>query len=268
MVNSRHTLLAAACLGTAFLVSCDRTPDAGSRTDAMRQEIFHGQPKTLFSATYPAVSNAGEWFRDTTVTDVPQTSYTYNIGGGLTEEVHNRGSEWPLVTITYEYTAGSPRKAASIWMQDTTVTSRMTYRYDKDNRLINTGIALPDGTVDGKIDYELNRKGYPKETRYFDGHGVLYMREVDEYNRAGKMIGQDIYSYTKDNNRHKVIRYTYQGNGLKASSTTQDETQQPKETRTIYTYEYDAQGNWIRCVAYNETLKTAAITERRITYYE
>ncbi len=268
MVNSRHTLLAAACLGAAFLASCDRTPDVDSRTDAMRQEIFHGQPKTLCSATYPAVSNAGEWFRDTTVTDVPQTTYTYNLGGELTGEIHDQGSEWPLITITYEYTSGSPRKCSAVWTSDTTETSRVTYRYDKDNRLTSTETVWPDGTVSGKDDYDLNRKGYPKEIRHYRGSGVLFMREVNEYNRAGEVTGLDIYQYDKDTNRHTVLRYTFQGNGLPASVTQQDEQSSPKEQRTTFTYEYDAQGNWIRRVAYNETLKTAAITERRITYYE
>lgn len=269
MVNSRHTLLAAACLGTAFLVSCDRTPDAGSRTDAMRQEIFHGQPKTLFSATYPAVSNAGEWFKDTTAGDVPQTTYTYNLGGGLTEEIHDQGSERPLVTITYEYTAGSPRKAAAIWRRDTVETTRVTYRYDKGNRLIGTEAAGTDGTLSGKDDYELNRKGYRKEVRYYDGHGVLYMLEENEYNRAGQLTGRDTYLYGgKNNNRHITLRFTHQGNGLRASATLQDEQEAPKEIRKTYTYEYDAQGNWVRRITYNETLKTAEITERRITYYE
>ena len=61
---------------------------------------------------------------------------------------------------------------------------------------------------------------------------------------------------------------TYQGNGLPASATVQDEQATPKETRTTYTYEYDAQGNWIRRIAYNETLKKATLTERKIEYYQ
>lgn len=267
-MNVIRLLFATACLGATCLVSCDPVPDAAQQTDATRQEIFHGQPKTMHTATYPAHSNAGEWSKDTAATDVPQTTYTYNINGGLTEEVHDQGSEWPLVTIIYEYTAGSPRKATAIRQRDSVETTRVTYRYDKSHRLIGSKTTRPDGSVSGKTDYELNRKSYPRETRCFDGHGVLFMREVDEYNRAGEVTGQDIYFYGKDNNRHQVIRYTYQGNGLKASATQQDEQATPKEVRTTYEYEYDAQGNWVRRITYNETEKAATITERHITYYE
>lgn len=268
-MKATYSILAALVAAIpVFTVSCDPVPDALRQTDATRQEIFHGQPKTMHTATYPAHSNAGEWFKDTTARDVPQTTYTYNLGGFLTEEVHIQDDTLPAVTITYEYTAGSPRKGASVWMKDSAEVSRVTYRYDKDDRLIGTETARPDGTVSGKTDYDLNRKGYPKETRYLDGHGVLLMREVNEYNRAGEVTGQDIYLYGQGNNRHKVIRYTYQGNGLKASATLQDEQETPKEVRKTYAYEYDAQGNWVRRITYNETLKTAEITERKIGYYE
>lgn len=268
-MNTTSSIFAATIFGGAIcLVSCDPVPDAAQQTDATRQEIFHGQPKTLHTATWPAHSNAGEWFKDTAATDVPQTTYTYNLGGALIQEIHDQGPEQPLVTITYEYTSGSPRKAAATWREDSVEVSRVSYRYDKDDRLIGTETTWPDGTIAGKTDYELNRKSYPKETRHFDRHGVLFMRQVDEYNRAGEVTGQDIYLYTKDNNRHKVIRYTYQGNGLKASSTMQDEQATPKEIRKTYAYEYDSQGNWVRRITYNETQKTAEITERHITYYE
>lgn len=268
MINSRHTLFAAAVLAAFCAVSCETAPDAASRTDAMRQEIFHGHPKTLRTATYPAHSNAGEWFKDTAATDVPQTTYTYNADGYLTEEVHDQGDTLPIVTIGYEYTPGCSRKVAAVWMSDSSEMSRVAYRYDKNDRLIGTETTNPEGSIVWKDDYDLNRNGYSKEVRYTRGNGVLFMREVNEYNRAGELTGQDIYTYGKDNNRHTVIRFTYQGNGLKASATLQDEQASPKEIRKTFTYEYDAQGNWIRRVAYNETLKTAEITERQIEYYE
>lgn len=268
MINSRHILPTAAVLAAVCAVSCETAPDAASRTDAMRQEIFHGHPKTLLTAIYPAHSNAGEWFKDTSAKDVPQTSYAYNLSGYLTEEIHDQGDTLPIVTIGYEYTPDCSRKVAAVWMSDSSEMSRVAYRYDKNNRLIGTETAGPDGTVRGKDDYELNRNGYPKEVRYTRSNGVLFMREVNEYNRAGEMTGQDIYTYGKDNNRHTVIRFTYHGNGQKASATLQDEQASPKEVRKTFTYEYDAQGNWIRRVAYNKTLKTAEITERKIEYYE
>lgn len=235
MITSRHILPAAAVLAAVCAVSCETAPDAASRTDAMRQEIFHGHPKTLHTATYPAHSNAGEWFRDTAATDVPQTTYTYNADGFLTGEIHDQGAAWPLVTINYEYTTGSQRKVAAVWMSDSTEMSRVAYRYDKNNRLIGTETTGRDGIVRGKDDYDLNRNGYPQEVRYTRGNGVLFMREVNEYNRAGEVTGQDIYLYgDKDNNRHKAIRFTYQGNGLKASATLQDEQASPKETRKTF----------------------------------
>lgn len=268
-MKTPYFLAALAATVSVFAVSCDTVPDAAARTDAVEGEIFHGRPKTLRTATYPAYSNAGEWFKDTAARDVRRSVSTYNIDGCLTEEAYIQGDTLPTVILTYEYTVGSPRKVAAVRMADTVETARVVYRYDKDGRLIGTATTGAGGAVTGREDYTLNGRGFRKEARYSNGYGVLRRREVNEYNRAGELTGQDVYFYGgKDNNRHTVIRYTYQGNGLKASATVQDEQASPKETRISFLYEYDAQGNWIRRVAYNETLKTAEMTERKIEYYQ
>lgn len=262
----KHTFVNLLALTTLFSINSCNTATEPQPTDATRAEIFHGRPKTLHIATYPAHSNAGEWFKDTTAGQIQHIVNTYNLSGELTSETHAIDDS-TTYTIRYEYTAGSPRKTTAVRMHDTTELSRTEYRYDKDDRLIGTETTLANGTPTAKEDYTLNSRGYCKETSYFNGHGVLRMRETCEYNRAGEVTGRDTYHYT-GNNRHTIVRYTYQGNGLPASATVQDEQATPKETRTTYTYEYDAQGNWIRRIAYNETLKIATLTERKIEYYQ
>ena len=105
----KHTFVNLLALTTLFSINSCNTATEPLPTDATRAEIFHGRPKTLHTATYPAHSNAGEWFKDTTAGQIPHTVSTYNLSGELTSETHAIDDS-TTYTIQYEYTAGSPRK--------------------------------------------------------------------------------------------------------------------------------------------------------------
>ena len=131
----KHTFVNLLALTTLFSINSCNTATKPQPTDATRAEIFHGRPKTLHIATYPAHSNAGEWFKDTTAGQIQHIVNTYNLSGELTSETHAIDDS-TTYTIRYEYTAGSPRKATAVRMHDTTELSRTEYRYDKDDRLM------------------------------------------------------------------------------------------------------------------------------------
>lgn len=249
--------------------SCTTVPEASQRTDAMQYEVLHGVPRMVRTVSYPAHSSAGEWFKDTTVGEVPVLVHTFDEQGNLLTEETSLSDSLPTSVVRYEYVAGTRCKEVAVGRLDTLEMIRIRYHYNQNQQLVGMEYTqMEEGS--GREEYELNRKGYPVEVRRYRDNGILTYRAVKEYNRAGQLTHEDIYWYVDEGEKpvHTVRYSTYQGNGLAATLTVQHERSDPKETRTVYTYEYDAHGNWIRRVEYNETLKTAWLTERHIEYYQ
>ena len=255
--------------GVMGWASCSAVPEASQRTDAMQCEVLHGVPKMIRTASYPAHSSAGEWFKDTMVGEVPVLIYTFDEQGNLLTEETTLSDSLPTSVLKYAYVAGTRCKEAAVGTLDTMVMIRIRYNYNQNQQLVGLEYTQTE-EGSGREEYELNRKGYPVEVRQYRDNGILTCRIEKKYNRAGQMTQEKIFMYLDEGEKPvcTVRYYTYQGNGLAATLTEQHEWPTPKETRTAYTYEYDAHGNWIRRVEYNETLKTAWLTERHIEYYQ
>ena len=106
-----HLLLSVAVglAGVMGWVSCSAVPEASQRTDAMQHEVLHGVPKMIRTASYPAHSSAGEWFKDTTAGEVPVLMYTFDERGNLLTEETTLSDSLPTSVLKYEYVAGNRR---------------------------------------------------------------------------------------------------------------------------------------------------------------
>lgn len=264
----RLTVITAFIASAAFgMTSCNQAPDITDRTDAVAAEIFHGQPKKASAFYYSAVSTAGEWFKDTSGQGVHRESFQeFGPEGFLTSKTDRDFIGGDASTSLFEYVPGTHRKATGAWSVDSMPPIRDTYRYDDNDHLVEIRSHCEGQTV-GRTENEVSRRGYIKESKRYNGNGVLKVRETRAYNRNGEMTQREVFLYGDSAPSSSTDRYTYQGNGLVASVTTQNELGAPKENRTTFTYEYDSHGNWIRRIAYNETAKTGVITERQIEYY-
>lgn len=141
------------------------------------------------------------------------------------------------------------------------------YKYDVAGKLIEENYSYK-GVHKSKKILSYNSKGEKTESVTYGENGNILVKETFLYHPNGKMSEERIIIYnddTKEEKRSEIKRYNTEGTLLENIYIWSN------NKKTVYTYEYDSRGNWIKEVRYTVSPPTALpseyeITERKINY--
>ncbi|MBN2874680.1 MAG: hypothetical protein JXM71_06255 [Spirochaetales bacterium] len=131
-----------------------------------------------------------------------------------------------------------------------------TKRFDADGNIVELILYADDGVVRGRL------------VETYDGEGKLV--ELAQYTTPRYSLSRDELS---DDGLARRTAYEYDARGSVAAETWYSGTGN-RSGQTLYAYEYDVAGNWIRCTCHQlETIggstreQSSMLTIRTISYY-
>lgn len=149
------------------------------------------------------------------------------------------------------------------------VIGRTYYVYDADHTLTETYVEDAERQVESRILLKHDGIGRISQRSFNDHINNVFRRETYTYNADGTINKAVVYDRSKEKIQEK--RWEYDEQGEPTSYTLYDYTEEePEMFVTIYTREYDAHGNWVRCTEYEvigERKLPTYITIRTIEYF-
>lgn len=155
---------------------------------------------------------------------------TYDLQGNLVKEEPIPPQEGrPIVCIDGKCNTEEPKQK---------------YKYNKKGVIIEETGVLMDGTVTSKREFDYDPQGKLLESRYYDQNNddKLYLANKWVYTRQGNQITSTYYNgcciikrwqvAVFDNHRNIIELAVFRPDGYKRKAS--------------YSYEYDAEGNWIK----------------------
>lgn len=143
--------------------------------------------------------------------------------------------------------------------------STTTFTYDNKNQLTKKVTLNPDGSIKEQVFYRYNEEGKLQDEATFDGNKNLKGGDSYKYDTKGNVTGHIDVKPIKENSVR--LDKTYDPNGNVTSSKTRLLSGQKIGKDHRYTYTYDAYGNWITRITFEDEAPTRFI-ERDIKYYE
>src|SRR3984893_6643727 len=156
----------------------------------------------------------------------------YNAGGRLTSRVVFAYNEGTLVQATYYGANGLPNHSESFF-------------YDSNGRKTRVDYRNPDGYLTSKTVYTYDARGNLKDETYYKPDGSVSQRNTLEHDERGNETG---WSACNEQGV-RGIQFTFafsddsKGNPVEVRSIGSDDGLLYKE---LYSYEFDAHGNWIK----------------------
>lgn len=141
------------------------------------------------------------------------------------------------------------------------IVDKYIWKYNNHNYLIET-LEYKAETLERKTTYQYDKTGNQIETRIYSSKDSLIGMYKKEFDSAGNIIVEKLYSkealysikyiqYDNYQNIREEITYSAQGKII---------------SKTNYEFKYDIKGNWIERIEFNsDTPKT--VTTRKIIYY-
>lgn len=233
--------------------------------------------------------NAAGFFTAKTIAfaDGRKKIHTYGNNGNEIEYINDEGFK-----STYTYDENGNMIGADD--SDPKYGGKSVYKFNIDNHLIETINYEPDSTIYSHYIYQYDAKGNQIEFDDYKGKEIVG-KTTFAYNDAGKKTETAFYLR---GNLNEITHYSYNEKGEESShkifdpegklkstyaflydekgnliSMTVTDIEQEKTTERIYSYsyEYDAQGNWITHTSYSNKdgfkKKATENSVREIVYY-
>ena len=273
---------------------------AGVETDLQKDNLI-GPAQTVRTETAQFSNQSGQWVEGPLE---PSASVIYDTRGNRTEVI---GNVFVGKTLHIHDAQGDLTETLD-YSPDGALSEKMVYAYDNKKNLRKTVSYSPDGVSLRTTLYTYSASGQLIEQISCDDIGC-FDRKACTYDIQGNLIEESFYSpdgsgiklrlvhtYNEQGRRTQTESYdphdaglgiektveTYDANGNSLELTTYytekvgDEEGKPipPPNKWIYTYEWDAHGNWIkqtRILCTSETgspvCEPSMVTYRTITYY-
>ena len=202
-----------------------------------------------------------------------KTVYTWDEQGNELSRAYYRADgtlEWK--TISKRDSEGR----VSEWLQyiNQKLKYSISYSYDQKDRILesvtrefdaNPNLRTSHAPQDGKVVYSYDDANRTKKVSTYGPDGLLKNREIYEYDARGNEIG--VTRFNSDGSQNDTVIHFY------------DDISEPRSKyrgqlrgKSVFEFEYDANGNWTRKVyliqeAQGAKGKPFRIEQRRITYY-
>ena len=149
------------------------------------------------------------------------------------------------------------------------VIGRTYYIYDQNHTLTEIYVEDAERQVESRMLLSHDGLGRISQRSFNDHRNDIFKREVYTYNDDGTIRKAVVYDRSKQKVQEK--RWEYDSMGYPTSYTMYDYTEEePEMFVTLYEREYDAHGNWVRCVEYEllgDRKLPSYITVRTIEYF-
>ncbi len=248
-----------------------------------------GGVKSVKYTTYDAELKFGEIKKGVRSGSSRDNRYYYFNEKEVKTEVGERDSFDQIQRKTlYKYNDKGNLIQTSNFNSKSEFTGKTIYTRDNKGNLIETGDFNSKGDFIGKIIYTRDNKGNAIETNNYDFIGSLSSKFKFEYDKKGRVLESIYYGSDGELREKTYIKYDEKGRSIEVklvigtsvfieslkygNKEKDDLTLMIKSenysimSKTIYTYVYDENGNWIEKVSMKEK-KPRVIEEREIKYY-
>ncbi len=256
----------------------------------LASHLLQGSIQSIKESTYMAAFRDGRMVKGEKARDSIDTEdvfYHFNIDGNLTETVHYdlEGSVVKRASLIYDKNGvlqelidsndnGIEYRTVYLSEKNGKIIGRKNYYkndflldvyiyvFDKNGNCIGHDSYDKDGNITGSSVYILNEKGVETEFLHYGFSGKLLSREFSYYDDNGKLYQRVAYL---NGQIHKII---YRFDSRK--NPTEEIVYKSKNTiekHRKYQYSFDALGNWVKKVIY-ENGSPVKIVEREIKLYQ
>jgi len=248
-----------------------------------------GRVKSVKYSTYNAELKFGEIKKGVRSSSGQDNRYYYFNEKEVKIEEGERDSFDQIQRKTlYKYNDKGNLSQTSNFNSEGEFTGKTIYTRDNKGNLIETGDFNSKGGFIGKIIYTRDNKGNAVETNSYDSMGILNSKFKFEYDKKGRILESIYYGSDGELREKKYSKYDGKGRTIEVklvigtSVFIKDLKYENKEkddltlmiksenysimSKTIYTYVYDENGNWIEKISI-EDKKPRVIEEREIEYY-
>ncbi|HEY0319714.1 MAG TPA: hypothetical protein VGC66_01965 [Pyrinomonadaceae bacterium] len=232
----------------------------------------HVDSRVVF--TYDSNGRATGWEDYADGLPVPAISkYIYNEKGYKVKAEVTRADGTVRATSSFTYDAKG-RSVEALYENSEGMSGRSIIdTYDDNGNLIRQVSRNTDGSMFWTGIYKYNAQGnrIDEQTYQTDSQGkvISNARIASKYDEQGFRVEE--YNYGADGALKTKVVFAYD-NKSSITSITAYKSDGTFNGRSLYSYEYDAQGNWTKCVHLNQ--KTAAaepeayyVEYRTLTYY-
>lgn len=212
-----------------------------------------------------------------------RTSYKYNKDNKWTEmsceddfadytNYNIFDSNGWLIEEGERYADGSTsRKLVSVYDQSggvikTIITGLVTdfkNTYDKAGLLVAQQ-AFVKGQLSASSTWKYDSIGHLIEKARYAADGSLLSKTATSFN---KFHLPDSMSIIKKGYEDNIQEFRYDSTGHEISQSTKDPKTGVRISKWTFSYELDAQGNWTKCLMYDDNQEVMITTIRKITYY-
>jgi len=219
------------------------------------------------------------------VSEGGRTVSTYDLQGNETETAYYNppaggGSLFQRAVTTYD--AQARKTQTALYERDGSLRYTIFYTYDPQGLLREQISCDAQGCFD-KVTYQYDaQENLREEIAYSVDGASIRSRFVYTYDARGHRIETTTYDAHDDGFGHEwktVETYNPQGDvserttyfTRKAGDPSAEEEQEiPSPSKQVYTYEYDARGNWLKQTLFQcePTCRQLSVTTRTLTYYE
>ena len=173
----------------------------------------------------------------------------YNTKGQRRQQVYLSVAEDIIFRTRYKHDGFGLTTLEHIVDNQDRVIGRTYYIYDAEHTLTEVYVEDAERQVESRMLLKHDAEGRISQRSFNDHVNDVYKREVYVFNPDGSVNKAVVYDRSKQKVQEK--RWEYDEQGYPVSYTLYDYTEEePEMFVTLYRREYDAHGNWVKCIEY------------------